>query len=96
MKRARPSLLAACLLSVMASACSQTGSLPKDFTLVDQRADQAKETGNTLEAAERICKTETTRKGIGSIAGIFSRLRKGAAEEDYGACMKRRGYEVKS
>jgi hypothetical protein len=96
MKRARTSLLAACLLSVMAPACSQTGSLPKDFALIDQRAEQAKETGDTLEAAERICKTETQRKGIGSIAGIFSRLRKGSAEEDYIACMKLRGYEVKS
>ena len=96
MKRARPSLLAACLLGALAPACSQTGSPPKDFTLVDQRAAQAEASGNTLEAAQLACQMETKRKGIGSIVGIFSRLRKGSAEEDYIACMKGRGYEVKS
>jgi hypothetical protein len=38
---------------------------------------------------------ETKRKGIASVIGIVSRLRKGDADEDYVACMKARGYEVK-
>jgi hypothetical protein len=50
---------------------------------------------NSLQAAELACKAETERKGIGSLVGIFSRLRKGSADEDYVACMKARGYEVK-
>jgi hypothetical protein len=55
-----------------------------------------KETANTLEAAEKACKEETKRKGIASVVGIFSRLRPGSADEDYRACMKGRGFEVKS
>jgi hypothetical protein len=51
--------------------------------------------GNTLEAAEKACKEETERKGIGSVIGIMSRLRRRSADEDYVACMKARGYEVK-
>jgi hypothetical protein len=44
----------------------------------------------------RACKVETKRKGMASIVGIFSRLRRGSADADYLACMKARGYEVKS
>jgi hypothetical protein len=44
----------------------------------------------------RACKVETKRKGMASIVGIFSRLRPGSADADYLACMKARGYEVKS
>jgi hypothetical protein len=87
-------MLVACLLGALAGACSQAEPTPKDFVLVDQRPAQAKEAGNTLAAAERACKDETAKKGIKSVVNIFSRLRKGSADEDYIDCMKRRGYEV--
>lgn len=93
MSRVRPAVLVACLLGTLASACSQAEPTPKDFTLV-QRPAKAEETGNTLEKAERICQAETKKKGIASVAAIFSRFRKGSADEDYIACMKARGYEV--
>ena len=95
MSRVRPAVLVACLLGTLASACSLVEPTPKDFTLVDQRPAKAEETGNTLEAAELACKAETTRKGIASVVAIFSHFRKGSADEDYIACMKARGYEVK-
>jgi hypothetical protein len=88
-------LLAACLLAAIASACSWVEPKPQDFTLAAQRQAKAEETGNTLEAAEDACKAETKRRGIASLVGIVSRLRTGAADEDYIACMQRRGYEVK-
>jgi hypothetical protein len=95
MARVKPVVLAACLLGTLASGCSLTAPAPKDFTLVDQRPAKAEESGNTLQAAELACKEETKIKGVASVAAIFSRLRKGAADEDYVACMKKRGYEVK-
>ena len=63
--------------------------------MIHQRPVKAKESGNTLEAAETACKEETETKGIGSVVAILSRFRKGSADEDYLACMKARGYEVK-
>ena len=87
-------MLVACLLGTLASACSQAEPTPKDFTLI-QRPAKAEEAGNTLAAAELACKAETKKKGIGSVVAIFSRFRKGSADEDYIACMKARGYEVK-
>ena len=93
MARLRGSVLAACLLAALAQGCSAPA--PKDVTLTNRYPAKAEETGNTLEAAERACKEETKRKGIASIVGIFSRLRPGSADEDYIACMKARGYEVK-
>ena len=95
MSRVRPAVLVACLLGTLASACSQAEPTPKNFTLVDQRPAKAQETGNTLEAAEQACKEETRSKGIKSVIAIFSRLRKGSADEDYIACMKARGFDVK-
>jgi hypothetical protein len=94
MRRIRPALLAACLLGALAGGCSLTPSA-KNFTLVDQRPAKAEEAGNTLEKAEAACQEETKQKGIKSVVNIFSRFRKGAADEDYVACMQRRGYEVK-
>jgi hypothetical protein len=76
------------------SGCSLSETPPRDFTLVGQRPVKAEESGNSLEAAETACKGETKKKGIASVLGIVSRLRKGAADEDYIACMKARGYEV--
>ncbi len=95
MSGVRPAVLVACLLGTLVSACSPPAPTPKDFVLVDQRPAKAEEAGNTLEEAELKCKEETKKKGIGSVVAIVSRLRKGSADEDYVACMKARGYEVK-
>jgi hypothetical protein len=86
-------VLVACLLGTLASACSQAEPTPRDFTLV-QRPAKAAEAGNTLAAAQLACKEQTKKKGMASVVAIFSRLRKGSADEDYIACMKARGYEV--
>jgi hypothetical protein len=95
MSRAKFSACALCLIAIAASGCSLTQPANRDFTLVNQREAKAEETGNSLEEAEKACKTETERKGIGSVLGIMSRLRRGSADEAYVACMKGRGYEVK-
>jgi hypothetical protein len=95
MPRMRPVLFAACLLAALAQGCSLAEPRPRDFTLTGQRQAKAAETGNTLAAAELACKEETKRRGIASVVGIFSRLRKGSADDDYIACMQRRGFEVK-
>jgi hypothetical protein len=94
MKKMKLAMVAVCLTGALAAGCSLAQPKPRDFTLVDQHPAQAKQTGNTFEAAEAACKEESKKKGISSIVGIFSRLRKGAADEDYIACMKGRGYEV--
>jgi hypothetical protein len=86
--------LAACLAALASSGCSMSETAPRDFTLVGQRPVKAEESGNSLEAAEKACTEETKKKGIASVLGIVSRLRKGASDEDYIACMKARGYEV--
>ena len=95
MSRVKLSAFAVCLIAIAASGCSLTQPSKRDFTLVNQREAKAEETGNTLEEAEKACKEETERKGIGSVLGIMSRLRRGSADDDYVACMKARGYEVK-
>jgi hypothetical protein len=95
MSRVKLSAFAVFLIAIPASGCSLTQPAPRDFTLVNQREAKAEEKGNTLQAAEQACKEETERKGIGSVLGIMSRLRKGSADEDYIACMKARGYEAK-
>ena len=95
MSRAKLSAFALCLIAIAASGCSLTQPAKRDFTLVNQREAKAEETGNSLEEAEKACKVETEPKGIGSVLGIMSRLRKGSADEAYIACMKGRGYEVK-
>ena len=95
MSRVKLALLAACLLGTLASGCSHSEPTPRDFTLVDQRPAKAEEAGNTLEKSELACKEETKRKGIASVVAIFSHFRKGSSDEDYIACMKARGYEVK-
>jgi hypothetical protein len=95
MPKLKPAVLAACLIGGLAAGCSIAEPAPKDFVLVDQRPAKAEETGNTLQTAEYLCKEQTKTKGMASVLGIFSRLRKGSADEDYIACMKGRGYEVK-
>ncbi len=95
MSRVKPAILALCLCGPLLAACSLSEPAPKDFTLVSQSAGKAEETGNTLEVAEKDCQNETRRKGIASVFNILSRFRKGSADEDYVACMKAHGYEVK-
>ncbi len=78
----------------MLQGCSLAEPAPRDFTQIGQRPAKAAEAGNTLAKAEAACKAETETKGIATITAIFSHLRKGAADEDYIACMKQRGFEV--
>jgi hypothetical protein len=94
MSRAKWAALAVCLFGLLASGCSLSEPAARDFTLVNQRPAKAEESGNSLKQAEEACKEETRKKGIASVLGIVSRLRKGAVDEDYVACMRRRGYEV--
>ncbi len=94
MRDATRTALGVCLLGAMLQGCSLAEPAPRDFTQIDQRPAKAAESGNTLAAAEAACKEETRAKGIASLTAIFSRFRKGAADEDYVACMKRRGFEV--
>jgi hypothetical protein len=82
----------ACLLGASLTGCAEPA--PHDFTLVGQRPAKAQEAGNTLQNAESVCKEDTKRKGMANILAIFSRFRQGAADKDYIACMKARGYEV--
>lgn len=95
MPKLRLALLAICLLATLAPACSRLDPKPKDFTLASERPAKPEATVSALEAAELACKEETRRKGIASVVNIFSRLRRGSADEDYLACMKARGFEVK-
>ncbi|MGD9501782.1 MAG: hypothetical protein AB7V40_04765 [Methyloceanibacter sp.] len=95
MSRAKLSAFAICLIALPALGCSLSQPASRNFTQVNQREAKAEETGNSLEAAQEACKAETERKGIASLVGIVSRLRKGSADEDYVACMKARGFEVK-
>jgi hypothetical protein len=95
MANARRAGLAFGLLGALLSGCSLTQPEPRNFTQVDQRPAKAQETNNTLKQAEADCKAETEKKGIASITAIFSHFRKGAADEDYVACMKDRGFEVR-
>ena len=48
-----------------------------------------------LEVVEANCKAQAERKGTASMLAIFSRLRRGADDADYLACMKEHGYDVK-
>ena len=95
MSKVTTAVLASCLLGASLPACSLNNPSAKDFTQMNQRPEKAEETGNTIDAAETACKAETQTKGIASITAIFSRMRTGSADEDYIACMKARGFEVK-
>jgi len=94
MSNAKRAVLVYCLLGALLQGCSLSEPSTRDFTQVNQRPAKALESGNTLEQAELACKKETKNKGIASITAIFSRFRKGSADDDYVACMKRRGFEV--
>ena len=94
MANVKRAVLAYCLLGALLQGCSHTEPTARDFTQVNQRPEKAAESGNTLAEAEAACKFETANKGIASITAIFSRFRKGSADQDYIDCMKGRGFEV--
>jgi hypothetical protein len=86
--------LLAGVLSIALAGCSRPELPNNDFVLTGERPAKAAEAGNTAEAAKLACEAEIKKKGISSVVNIFSRFRRGSAEEDYVACMKRRGYEL--
>jgi len=96
MAKMRRAGAAVCLLAIALSGCSRTELPARDFVLAEQRPEKAVAQGNSLEAAKAACKAETEKKGIASVVNIFSRFRKGSAEEDFIACMRQRGYEMPS
>lgn len=81
------------LLAVLLGAAPLIGcdrsTPPEDFVLAEPRPPSDKP-AETLEAATAFCE----KKGIKSMAAIFSRLRPGQADKDFAACMRERGYEV--
>ena len=83
---------ATCALGLMLSACSLAGPTPRTFTAAEQKP--AKPDPTALEQASKTCKETTRDKGIKSVLAIVSRLRPGAVDEDYIACMKNKGYTV--
>jgi hypothetical protein len=93
--RALSALGALLLLFGTLPGCSRTDPAPKDVTLATQRPARD-DAAAKLEAARAACTEETKRKGIASVVGILWRLRPGASNEDFVACMKARGYEVPS
>jgi hypothetical protein len=80
-------------LGLMLSACSLAGPTDRTFTTVDtKQPNQLEKTA--MEEASKTCKDQTRDKGIKSVLAIVSRLRPGAVDEDYIACMKGKGYTV--
>ena len=54
----------------------------------------ASPTDRSFTAASKACKEQTRDKGFNSVLAIVSRLRPGAVDQDYIACMKSKGYTV--
>ena len=94
MAKARRALLAVGVIGALLPGCSLPQPSAHNFTQLDQRPAKAQEENNTLAQAEAACNDDTDKKGIANIVAIFSRFRKGAADEDYIACMQDRGFEV--
>lgn len=93
MSKLRAPLLAACFAAALPGCNRPSGPPPIDFALVGQRPAKAKEQKNTLEEAKAACHEEAKRKGIKSVLAIFRGFQRGATEEDFVECMKKRGYE---
>ena len=84
---------AAVVLGLLLSACSLAGPTDHTFTTVD--AKPAKQPDKTaMEEASKTCKEQTRGKGFNSVLGILWRLRPGAVDQDYIACMKGKGFTV--
>lgn len=82
-------------MAVLPLAAPSRSPNPKILSWWTQREAKANEFGDTLEVVQLACEEEAKSKGTSSLLGIFSRLRKGSADQDYVACMKGHGYEVK-
>jgi hypothetical protein len=83
----------ACALGLMLSACSLAAPPDHSFTAIN--AKQPNQPDKTaMEQASKACKDKTRDKGIKSVLAIVTRLRPGAVDEDYIACMKDEGYTV--
>ena len=63
-------------------------------TVTPAVASGDKPNADAHDAATKACKEETETKGFSSIVGIFSRLRHGSTEEQFAACMKKKGYDA--
>ncbi len=74
---------------------SKTGKAKGNKPKAGKEKETKTDSAHQLEAMEAACKNETKHKGTASMLAIFTRLRKGSADEDYVACMKNRGYDVK-
>src|SRR5262245_27096987 len=100
-RASRDIVLAVVATSLLLVACSRHELPPVDTTTpaaptaTTNDAKEAKEQkAKQFQDAAKACKDQTERKGFGSVVGIFSRLRRGSAEEDYANCMKQRGFDV--
>ena len=81
------------VLGLMLAACSLASPTDRTFTTADTK--QAKQPDKTtIEEASKNCKEQTRAKGFNSVLAIVSRLRPGAVDQDYIACMKGKGYTV--
>lgn len=91
---AAASIAALCTLGLALSACSLVGPAPRTFTAAESKSTKQDTDAAALEEASKSCKASTRDKGIKSVLAILSRLRPGAVDEDYVACMKAKGYAV--
>jgi hypothetical protein len=82
---------AVCALGLTLCACSLAGPADHTFTGSDAKTLQDK---TAIEQASKTCKDDTRDKGIKSVLAIVTRMRPGAVDEDYIACMKDKGYTV--
>jgi hypothetical protein len=84
-----------CLLASVLAGCSLSHTPPVQATPIStpDAAPKAPDPA-AYKAASDACHAEAQKKGIGSILGIFSHLRPGAANAEFIACMKRGGFEV--
>jgi hypothetical protein len=80
---------------VAKTASTKAKKKKKDTTATPTPAPAAPvDPGAALTAAINACKNDTVTKGTKSVLAIFSHMRPGAADEDYVACMKGKGYTV--
>jgi hypothetical protein len=84
-----------CLFASLLAGCSLSHTPPTQATPIATTEPATKASNpEGYKTASDTCHKETQKKGIGSILGIFSRLRPGAESADYTACMKRNGFEA--
>jgi hypothetical protein len=80
---------------LLLAGCSHPDLPPAETaTATPATASGSKADAKAYETASKACKEETEKKGFASVLGIFSRLRRGSAEEQFAACMKKKGYEI--